>query len=152
MSAPAITIRRRQFSNGSMAPHSPIPRQARRGSSSPLTKPPSAKAVPTGSLRRALSTFRPNARTIPAAGYISRSMAATRRGRPSATPFIKESGFARYADTNRLVILFPQIAASVVNPGGCWDWWGYSDIDYLSKDAPQIQAVWDMAGRLVMQP
>jgi poly(3-hydroxybutyrate) depolymerase len=66
--------------------------------------------------------------------------------------FIKESGFARYADTNRLVILFPQIAASVVNPGGCWDWWGYSDIDYLSKDAPQIQAIWDMAGRLAMQP
>ena len=24
--------------------------------------------------------------------------------------FIKESGFARYADTNRLVILFPQVA------------------------------------------
>lgn len=66
--------------------------------------------------------------------------------------FIKESGFARYADTNRLVILFPQIAGSTVNPHGCWDWWGYSDIDYLSKDAPQIQAIWDMAGRLAMQP
>lgn len=66
--------------------------------------------------------------------------------------FIKESGFARYADTNRLVILFPQIAGSTVNPHGCWDWWGYSGIDYLSKDAPQIQAIWDMAGRLAMQP
>jgi len=66
--------------------------------------------------------------------------------------FIKESGFARYADTNRLVILFPQIAGSVVNPGGCWDWWGYTDIDYLDKDAPQIRAIWDMAGRLAMQP
>ena len=53
--------------------------------------------------------------------------------------FIEESGFARYADTNRLVVLFPQIAGSVVNPHGCWDWWGYSDIDYLGKDAPQIK-------------
>jgi len=66
--------------------------------------------------------------------------------------FIKESGFAGYADTNRLVILFPQIAGSTVNPHGCWDWWGYSDINYLAKDAPQIQAIWDMAGRLAMQP
>jgi poly(3-hydroxybutyrate) depolymerase len=66
--------------------------------------------------------------------------------------FIKESGFARYADTNRLVVLFPQIAGSVVNPHGCWDWWGYSDIDYLAKDAPQIKAVWGMAEHLAMQP
>jgi hypothetical protein len=50
------------------------------------------------------------------------------------------------------VILFPQIAGSTVNPHGCWDWWGSSDIDYLSKDAPQIEAIWDMAGRLAVQP
>src|SRR5262245_42717413 len=56
--------------------------------------------------------------------------------------FIEKTGFAHYADSSRLVFLFPQIAASVVNPHGCWDWWGYSDIDYLSKDAPQIKAVW----------
>lgn len=66
--------------------------------------------------------------------------------------FTKESGFARYADTNRLVLLFPQVAGSVVNPRGCWDWWGYSDIDYLGKDAPQIAAIWAMAGRLAAQP
>jgi hypothetical protein len=66
--------------------------------------------------------------------------------------FIKESGFARYADTNRLVILFPQMAGSIVNPHGCWDWWGYTDIDYLGKDAPQIEAIWGMAQRLAMQP
>jgi hypothetical protein len=66
--------------------------------------------------------------------------------------FIEKTGFARYADTNRLVVLFPQIVGSVVNPDGCWDWWGYSDIDYLGKDAPQIKAVWAMAERLAMQP
>lgn len=66
--------------------------------------------------------------------------------------FIKESGFARYADTNRFVILYPQVTGSVVNPHGCWDWWGYSDIDYLGKDAPQIEAVWAMAQRLATQP
>ena len=55
--------------------------------------------------------------------------------------FIKESGFARWADTNRLIILFPQIAASPINPQGCWDWWGYTGPKYLTRDAPQIAAV-----------
>jgi poly(3-hydroxybutyrate) depolymerase len=66
--------------------------------------------------------------------------------------FIEKSGFTNYADTNHLVILFPQVAGSAVNPRGCWDWWGYSDIDYLGRDAPQIEAIWAMAERLAAQP
>jgi len=66
--------------------------------------------------------------------------------------FIKESGFARHADTNRLVVLFPQIEGSLANPHGCWDWWGYSDMDFLEREAPQISAIWAMAERLATQP
>ncbi|WP_235580933.1 hypothetical protein [Pseudorhodoferax sp. Leaf265] len=36
-------------------------------------------------------------------------------------------GFNRWADTNRLIVLYPQVArsgASPFNPKGCWDWWG----------------------------
>ncbi len=55
--------------------------------------------------------------------------------------FIKESGFARWADTNRLIVLFPQVADSPINPQGCWDWWGYTGPKYLTRDAPQIAAV-----------
>jgi poly(3-hydroxybutyrate) depolymerase len=55
--------------------------------------------------------------------------------------FIKESGFARWADTNRLIVLFPQVAASPINPQGCWDWWGYTGPEYLTRNAPQIAAV-----------
>jgi hypothetical protein len=66
--------------------------------------------------------------------------------------FIKKSGFARWADSNRLVILFPQVAGSMVNPHGCWDWWGYSDIDYLGKEAPQIASIWGMAEQLAAAP
>ncbi len=55
--------------------------------------------------------------------------------------FIKESGFARWADTNRIVVLFPQVAGSPINPQGCWDWWGYTGPQYLTRDAPQIAAV-----------
>lgn len=62
--------------------------------------------------------------------------------------FVRNAGFAPYADSNRLVILYPQVAPSVANPKGCWDWWGYSARDYLTKDAPQIAAVWRMLRHL----
>jgi poly(3-hydroxybutyrate) depolymerase len=67
--------------------------------------------------------------------------------------FVKESGFAEIADTNRLVILFPQVKASAaVNPHGCWDWWGYTGLNYLGKDAPQIAAIWAMVEQLAATP
>jgi poly(3-hydroxybutyrate) depolymerase len=67
--------------------------------------------------------------------------------------FIEGSGFARWADANRFVILFPQVSANpVLNPKGCWDWWGYTGEDYLTKDAPQIAAIWKMAERLAERP
>lgn len=58
--------------------------------------------------------------------------------------FIKTTGFARWADTNKLIVVFPQVATSALNPQGCWDWWGYTGRDYLTKKAPQIIAVTKM--------
>jgi poly(3-hydroxybutyrate) depolymerase len=66
--------------------------------------------------------------------------------------FIRESDFAAVADTNRLIILFPQAEENTVNPHGCWDWWGYTGLDYLGKDAPQIRSIWTMAEHLATAP
>jgi len=66
--------------------------------------------------------------------------------------FIMESGFADVADENRLIVLFPQVQASTLNPHGCWDWWGYTGLDYLGKDAPQIRAIWAMVEHLSSKP
>ena len=66
--------------------------------------------------------------------------------------FVKDSGYAEVADTNRIIVLFPQVKASTVNPNGCWDWWGYTDLDYLGKDAPQIKAIWAMVEQLAQAP
>ena len=67
--------------------------------------------------------------------------------------FIKTAGYAEIADTNRLIILFPQTKPSTgINPHGCWDWWGYTDLDYLGKDAPQIKAIWAMVEQLATRP
>ena len=62
--------------------------------------------------------------------------------------FIRQTGFARWADTNRLVVLFPQAATSPFNPQGCWDWWGYTGRAFLTQSAPQIVAVRRMVERL----
>ncbi|HSD93627.1 MAG TPA: poly(3-hydroxybutyrate) depolymerase [Methyloceanibacter sp.] len=66
--------------------------------------------------------------------------------------FVKESGFAEAADANRIIVLFPQAKANSTNPFGCWDWWGYTGLDYLGKDAPQIKAIWSMVEQLAAQP
>jgi hypothetical protein len=55
--------------------------------------------------------------------------------------YLTQTGLNHYADSNDLVILYPQAAASAFNPNGCWDWWGYTGENYISKQAPQLQAV-----------
>jgi hypothetical protein len=62
--------------------------------------------------------------------------------------FIEDSGYRRWAGPNRLIMLMPQAAASTSNPYGCWDWWGYSGPDYLTRKGPQIVAIRRMLDRL----
>jgi hypothetical protein len=62
--------------------------------------------------------------------------------------FVEQTGFARWADTNSLIVLFPQTAAAATNPQACWDWWGFTSSDYLTKNAPQISAVYRMLQQL----
>jgi hypothetical protein len=62
--------------------------------------------------------------------------------------FAHDTGYANWADANRLLVLFPQVSAGAVNPQGCWDWWGYTGRDYLTRQGPQITAVRRMLDRL----
>lgn len=62
--------------------------------------------------------------------------------------FSKDTGYANWADANRLIVLFPQVSASTLNPQGCWDWWGYTGREYLTRKGPQIMAVRRMLDRL----
>lgn len=55
--------------------------------------------------------------------------------------FVKKTGFARWADTNKIIVLYPQTIVLPFNPQGCWDWWGYTGPNYLTRTAPQIVAV-----------
>lgn len=54
------------------------------------------------------------------------------------------AGFNEWAETNRLLVLYPQVKSSKVapmNPLGCFDWWGYTDERYATRDGVQIRAV-----------
>jgi poly(3-hydroxybutyrate) depolymerase len=62
--------------------------------------------------------------------------------------FIKRTGYARWAQANQIVLLFPQVEASELNPNGCWDWWGYTGPDFLERGAPQMAAVKRMLDRV----
>ena len=58
--------------------------------------------------------------------------------------YVDNSGFNRWADSNNLVVIYPQTKKSLfmpLNPQGCWDWWGYTGGDYATRDGAQIQAV-----------
>lgn len=65
--------------------------------------------------------------------------------------FIETAGYNRWADALDLMVLYPQVASSSfapMNPLGCWDWWGYSGPDYVSRSAPQIAAIKDLLDSL----
>lgn len=55
--------------------------------------------------------------------------------------YVSHTGLNAYADANKLVILYPQVERSTLNPFGCWDWWGYSGAHYATKQGPQLKAV-----------
>ena len=65
--------------------------------------------------------------------------------------FVREAGYNRWADSNRLMVVYPQTVARYFypyNPRGCWDWWGYTGPQYATKAAPQVRAVMGMLERL----
>jgi poly(3-hydroxybutyrate) depolymerase len=65
--------------------------------------------------------------------------------------FVRRAGYLQVATTNRIVLLFPQIAEGFrpLNPNGCWDWWGYEGEDYATQRGPQIVAVRAMVADLL---
>ncbi|MBV8107077.1 MAG: polyhydroxybutyrate depolymerase [Hyphomicrobiales bacterium] len=78
--------------------------------------------------------------------------------------FYTKIGVNEWADTNAIVVLYPQAHATTpselppnlwsdaliyANPEGCWNWWGYSDDrQYLTKKGVQVVAIWKMIQRL----
>jgi hypothetical protein len=66
--------------------------------------------------------------------------------------FLKNTGYTRWADTNSIVVLFPQTkvdntarstaaSGSLANPNGCWDWVGWYGGNFAQRAGTQTQAI-----------
>ncbi|MGF6763927.1 MULTISPECIES: extracellular catalytic domain type 2 short-chain-length polyhydroxyalkanoate depolymerase [Paraburkholderia] len=67
--------------------------------------------------------------------------------------YVRGTGYNEMADTNHIIVLYPQVDTSSRNPQGCWDFWGYTGEstrkpDFYSREAPQIAAVMRMVQHL----
>jgi len=63
-----------------------------------------------------------------------------------------DGGYNEWAETNNIVVLYPQVVKSTMfpsNPNGCWDWWGYVSYDYAFKNGPQMLFVRSLAQSLM---
>lgn len=67
------------------------------------------------------------------------------------TSFITEGGYLPWADANAMVVLFPQAISNLLNPKGCFDWWGYAGPEYASNIGTQTLAVKNMLDVLLDQ-
>ena len=73
--------------------------------------------------------------------------------------FLKNTGYTRWADSNRIVVLFPQArvdntsrataaSGSLANPNGCWDWIGWYGSHFAQRGGTQVAAIKAMVDRL----
>lgn len=57
------------------------------------------------------------------------------------------TGINQWALQHNTVVLYPQTKKSTLlplNPQACWDWWGYTDEHYATRQGQQIQAIHNM--------
>jgi poly(3-hydroxybutyrate) depolymerase len=73
--------------------------------------------------------------------------------------FVKNTGYTRWADTNGIIVLFPQAkvdnsshatsaSGSLANPNGCWDWVGWYGSNFAQKSGTQAAAIKAMVDQL----
>jgi len=61
--------------------------------------------------------------------------------------WVQNAGYNRWAESNNIIILYPQAATSnfpISNPNGCWDWWGYLDANFANKLGRQMITIKNM--------
>ncbi|MDB5873123.1 MAG: putative poly(3-hydroxybutyrate) depolymerase precursor depolymerase [Ramlibacter sp.] len=73
--------------------------------------------------------------------------------------FVRNTGYTRWADTNSIIVLFPQTrvdstshqtsaSGSLANSNGCWDWIGWYGTNFAQKAGTQMAAIKAMVDQL----
>ena len=56
--------------------------------------------------------------------------------------YVQHAGYIEWAESNNIIVLFPQAKTEpLINPKGCFDWWGYSTVGtpaFAWKAGPQM--------------
>ncbi|XP_037045323.1 uncharacterized protein LOC119080854 [Bradysia coprophila] len=63
--------------------------------------------------------------------------------------YATRAGFMEVAEVNNIIVLFPQISAIAVNPAACWDWFGYLNTLFATRQGNQVLATHRMMTRIV---
>lgn len=78
--------------------------------------------------------------------------------------FAEHAGYNEWADTNSIIVLYPQAQRSPQafwdvfdafgpNPKGCWNWWGFDDSqDYAKYSGSQMTAIRRMIDKITKGP
>ena len=73
--------------------------------------------------------------------------------------FVKNTGYTRWADTNSIIVIFPQTkvdntshptadSGSLANANGCWDWIGWYGTNFAQKAGVQMAAIKAMVDKV----
>ncbi|MBV2167322.1 MAG: PHB depolymerase [Bdellovibrio sp.] len=64
--------------------------------------------------------------------------------------FATIAGYNEWAETNGIVVLYPQSAKIPKdNPYACWDWFGFTGPDYMTKSGTQMSALKKMIEKVI---
>lgn len=60
--------------------------------------------------------------------------------------YFRKLGFNAWAEANNIIVLYPQAVKNYVsgNPNSCWDWWGYTGSQFITKQSVQMSVVQKM--------
>ncbi|MEK2645952.1 extracellular catalytic domain type 2 short-chain-length polyhydroxyalkanoate depolymerase [Bdellovibrio sp. BCCA] len=64
--------------------------------------------------------------------------------------FATLAGYNEWAETNRIIVLYPQSAKIPKdNPYACWDWFGFTGPNYMTKSGSQMSALKSMIEKAI---
>ncbi len=64
--------------------------------------------------------------------------------------FAKNAGYNEWAESNNIIVLYPQSAKlGSTNPYACWDWFGFTGANYVTKSGAQMKVLKAMIDRIV---
>lgn len=55
--------------------------------------------------------------------------------------YVSSTEINEYAETNNIIVLYPQATASSQNSKACFDWWGYTGSDFAFQSGAQMKLV-----------